>query len=215
MSLFGYINEKNRRMFGTIPIKVQDNFLKPIDIDSVIAKVENIIPDKFITGIESVFIGDYSFLANNQMNAMFHDNVMYISNNQSSEEDLLDDIVHEIAHAVEYTHFDEIYNASNIEHEFKRKKMILSDYLEYNGIEVPDFFEDEVKFSQEIDDFLYKKVGYNNLRELIIGLFLSPYSITSLREYWGVGFEYFFLQSPQEVKEISPSVYEVIIKLLD
>lgn len=215
MSLFKYINERNRKMFGAVPIRIHDEFLKPIDLDSVIYKIESIIPDKFVADIESIFVGDYSFLADKQMNAMFHDNVMYISNNQSSEEDLLDDIVHEIAHAVEFTHFDEIYNNSNIEHEFKRKKMILSDYLEYNGIIVPDFFEDEVKFSQRVDDFLYREVGYDNLNELIIGLFLSPYSITSLREYWAVGFEYFFLQSSQEVKEISPSVYEIITKLLN
>jgi hypothetical protein len=202
-------------MFGAVPIRIHDEFLKPIDLDSVIYKIESIIPDRFVADIESIFVGDYSFLVDKQMNAMFHDNVMYISNNQSSEEDLLDDIVHEIAHAVEFTHFDEIYNNSSIEHEFKRKKMILSDYLEYNGIIVPDFFEDEVKFSQRVDDFLYREVGYDNLNELIIGLFLNPYSITSLREYWAVGFEYFFLQSSQEVKEISPSVYEIITKLLN
>lgn len=215
MSLINYINERNRKLFGVIPIKIQDEFVKPIDLDAVIAKVEQLIPDKFTSSIESVFVGDYSFLTNKQMNAMFHEGVMYISNNQSSEQDLLDDIVHEIAHAVEYIYFDEIYNASDIEHEFKRKKMILSDYLEYNGIVVPSFFEDATKFSQEIDDFLYKEVGYESLRELIIGLFLSPYSVTSLREYWGVAFEYFFLQSPQEVKEICPNIYGVITKLLN
>ena len=40
---------------------------------------------------------------------------------------------------------------------------------------------------KEFDNFLYKKIGYDKLSLLTSGLFLSPYSITTIREYFASG----------------------------
>ena len=44
----------------------------------------------------------------------------------------------------------------------------------------------------EFDEFLYKTVGYDLLRDLTVELFVSPYAATSLREYFANGFEHYF-----------------------
>ena len=67
----------------------------------------------------------------------------------------------------------------------------------------PDYF-------REFDEFLYKEVGYPVLTTLTMGLFYSPYAITSLREYFANGFENYFEGGAQEVKEISPVLYNKI-----
>ena len=59
----------------------------------------------------------------------------------------------------------------------------------------------------ELDDFLYKKIGYDKLSLLTPGLFLSPYSITSIREYFANGGEEYLLGEPNVLKDISPVLY--------
>ena len=60
----------------------------------------------------------------------------------------------------------------------------------------------------ELDDFLYKKVGYDKLSLMIPGLFLSPYSITSIREYFANGLEEYLLGEPNVIKSLSPVLYK-------
>jgi hypothetical protein len=49
-----------------------------------------------------------------------------------------------------------------------------------------------------------------------MGLFLSPYGATSLREYFSNAFEGYFLNDEKEyVKKISPAVYNKLDKLFN
>ena len=48
------------------------------------------------------------------------------------------------------------------------------------------FFSDE--YVDELDDFLFKKLDMITLEALTPGLFLSPYSVTSIREYFAEWF---------------------------
>ena len=66
--------------------------------------------------------------------------------------------------------------------------------------------EYDIKF----DEFLYKKVGYSTLESHINGLFVSPYAVTCLREYWATGFEEYFLGDREYLKKISPRLYKKI-----
>ena len=67
-----------------------------------------------------------------------------------------------------------------------------------------DFLDSE--FDQEMDDFLYKEIGYDNLNYLINGLFLNPYAVTSIREYFASGLEKYFLDGTkrEQLRRFSP-----------
>ena len=54
---------------------------------------------------------------------------------------------------------------------------------------------------------MHKEVGYDTLRMLAVDLFLGPYSVTSLREYFASGFEEYYLENRLYLKELSPYIY--------
>ena len=72
-----------------------------IDVEKTFKKVNLFIPQNIISIIDVVYIGDFSFLNDRNINAMYKDGGVYISNEQDNEKDLIDDFVHELAHAVE------------------------------------------------------------------------------------------------------------------
>jgi Mlc titration factor MtfA (ptsG expression regulator) len=50
---------------------------------------------------------------------------------------------------------------------------------------------------------------------LTLGLFLTPYGVTSLAEYFAESFEYYLLKDPGYVKKISPACYKVVQDLAE
>jgi len=48
-----------------------------------------------------------------------------------------------------------------------------------------------------------------------MGLFVSPYAATSLREYFAIGFEEYHLKDRVYLKKISPKLYFKIEELLE
>ena len=70
------------------------------------------------------------------------------------------------------------------------------------------FFSEE--YVDELDNFLYDQIGYDKIIPLTVGLFTSPYSVTSLREYFANGFEEYLSGEKDYLKEISPSLYNKI-----
>ena len=133
-----------------------------------------------------------------------------------SEEDLFDDLVHEIAHCVEENFLYDIYEDSLIENEFLKKRKKLLDILrayDYDEIDEKEFYNTE--YSQEFDEYLYIMIGYPVLTQLSSGLFVTPYGATSMREYFANCFEqYFAKRNYKEVREISPAVFKKIEFLL-
>ena len=74
-------------------------------------------------------------------------------------------------------------------------------------------FEDS-EFSKEFDSYLYQDVGYPILVSLTIGLYNSPYAATSLREYFAIGFEEFFIGDQNYLKKISLQIFNKINNLV-
>ena len=68
----------------------------------------------------------------------------------------------------------------------------------------------EPRLVSHLDDLLYKEIGYDKLSLIIPGLFMSPYSITSIREYFANGMEEYLLGEPQMLKKVSPTLYNKI-----
>ena len=75
-------------------------------------------------------------------------------------------------------------------------------------VKAEDFIETE--YSVAFDNFLFREVGYPTLTHLTLGLFLTPYGVTSLPEYFAEAFEYYFLRDREYVRKISPACYKKI-----
>ena len=76
------------------------------------------------------------------------------------------------------------------------------------GITLNDFVN--LEFSTKFDMLLYKHIGYPTLKNLIMGLFVSPYGATSLREYFANSFEEYYMGDRNYLKIVSPIVYNKI-----
>ena len=92
----------------------------------------------------------------------------------------------------------------------------MKDILKANGYKIPPSYFLNVEYNKEFDELLYKKIGYAKLGEMLMGLFISPYAPTSLREYFATGFTEFYMDSNHNyLKKLSPALYDKILTLQD
>tara|TARA_R110000824_G_scaffold58774_2_gene158552 strand:- start:4544 stop:5182 length:639 start_codon:yes stop_codon:yes gene_type:complete len=197
-----------------LQVYIKDKLPVEVDAESVIAKVEGIIPEHLLSEVEMVIIGWFKEFEERNLNAFYSDGCLHISNEQDSEQDMIDDVVHEIAHSLEEPHGYEIYGDKNLEKEFINKRILLRDILWAHGFKSPGAFFTNTEYDIEFDDFLLNKVGYDKLALLIQGLFVSPYAATSLREYFATGFTEFYMDSDHAaLKHVSPTLYSKLLKL--
>ena len=201
---------------GRINVYNSKDLPENIDIDAVLEDVEERIPSFMLSNIESIYIGDFDSLKDREMNAVYADGAIYIASAELfDDEDLVDDIIHEIAHSLEETYAIDVYGDGQLEREFIMKRLQLFDALRNEDIPfLPRDYFLKTEYSSEFDKFLYKMVGYPLLTSLTMNIFASPYGITSLREYFANAFEKYFMGSAQEIKNISPQAYKKIKELL-
>jgi hypothetical protein len=128
---------------------------------------------------------------------------------------MIDDIIHELAHAVEEKYGSYLYSDGDIESEFRGKRQTLYHYLEQEGYQPSEEQLNNIEYDKKLDYYLFNIVGYPTLTSLTVGLFYSPYSITSINEYFANGFENFFLRDSDYLRKISPILYNKISNLLD
>tara|TARA_Y100000310_G_C20418721_1_gene685617 strand:- start:84 stop:746 length:663 start_codon:yes stop_codon:yes gene_type:complete len=203
-----------RSIFKKIPVFVKDPFVEELNLGFVLAKVESVIPPELANNIDAIYIGQFDHLDKMEVNAAFHEGAIYVTNLQDDEEDMVDDIVHELAHSVEEVHGPEIYLDGQISREFTGKRKRLYGIIKSEGLKVEyrDFLNTE--YDRNFDEMLYKEIGYPLLRTLTMGLFYSPYAITSLREYFANGFEAYFLRKDfSYLKKISPLLFDKLENL--
>ena len=81
--------------------------------------------------------------------------------------------------------------------------------------DLPPNFRTKIEYDEEIDLFLYETVGYDALNQICTGIFISAYAATSINEYFARGFEEYFLNNPETLKQMCPRLYEVIRGLAD
>ena len=197
-----------------IEIFIKDKLPPDIDADFVFKYVATRIPDHLLHGVDIVYVGQFKHLIDKEVNALYQDGAIYITNEQDNDLDLIDDLVHEIAHSNEKNYAYIIYEDDKLESEFKYKRASLYRILkDMDAYEVPLNLVSEINFDRRIDDFLYKEVTYPVLRQLTAGLFSSPYAATSLREYFSKGFEEFYLGDKERLRKICPALYNKLIIL--
>ena len=185
-------------------------FIFPIDIQAVINDIEDIIPIHLFEEVDEIMIGDFDFLQQSGREAEYRDAAIYITNQISSEKDLAENIIHELSHAIENKYGHLIYGDITLQSEFLAKRSRLKSILEANDWPVQGQDFSNTEYDEEFDLLLYEDIGYIELNAYISGLFVSPYAVTSLAEYWAVGFEDYFIGDREYVRKISPQLFSKI-----
>jgi|TARA_R100000455_G_C6244894_1_gene102868 hypothetical protein len=194
-----------------IPVWSDDPLPEYINLRAVLDKIETMLPNDYFKYVDAMKIGTFPEMIDRELNAMYNDGVLYVSNFQSSEEDMYDDIIHEIAHAVEDNNRDLIYGDERLMVEFLGKRKRLYSILKSQGYDVTlkEFLN--VSYDEDFDMFLYQDIGYTKLNNLVMGLFPGAYSVTSLNEYFAVGFERYYMREGKNLSKMCP----VLIKKID
>ena len=187
-----------------------------IDVERIIAKIEGMLPEHLLSELEMIIIGWFDEFEDRNINAFYKDGALHISNIQDDEADMIDDIVHEIAHSLESPYGYEIYGDQNVKDEFLRKRKMLHDKLWALNYKAPLKWFMETEYDKEFDDFLFQSVGKDKLRMICMGLFINAYAAVSLREYFATGFTDFYLHPNHNfLKQVSPTLYKKLLLLQD
>lgn len=218
-----YIIEKQQhapsRIHG-IEVSVIDKPVNKIDFKKIKTDVENKVPKHFFNGLNGIKIIDIKKIRNQDFNATYDskNKIMYLSNKQDNEKDVLDDIFHELAHHIQDTYKDHIFSDGKLRREFMGKRMKLFDQLSAYGMHPPS----RIKFSKhdfddELDYYFYKKIGYKKLDNFTNGLFLTNYSCSSLYEYFAEGVEQYLFKPGlhHKMKSVSPTLFKKVAALFD
>ncbi len=209
--------QKNHFVWNGVQIFIKDKITDPnISLKKVLNSINEKLPKHFYQNIDSIYIGDFEFFKDRNIQAMYENSSIFVTNSQSSEEDIADDIVHEIAHSVEETYRDYIYSDGELEKEFLNKRKYLYTLIVGEDIEanLTDFMNPVYK--KEFDEYLYQSIGYPMLNMLGSSIFYSPYAVTSLREYFANGFEAFYYFNDYDfIKKSCPKLFAKLLDLME
>jgi len=201
---------------GNIPFFIVDD-LDPekTNVGKVINMINKTVPKGLFYGVDGIYVAHLPEFDEREINAVFKDGAIYITNQQDNNLDMLDDIIHELAHSTESQFMDEIYGDNKIENEFLTRRKKLYQILKYKGyvVELEHFLN--INYDPDFDFYLYDEVGYNALEGFVQNLFLSPYAVTSLREYYATAFTDYFLNNRILIKKMCPAVYLKIRELVE
>tara|TARA_A100001015_G_scaffold321685_1_gene454093 strand:- start:7857 stop:8525 length:669 start_codon:yes stop_codon:yes gene_type:complete len=213
-----YIKNKQQQSksfnISGIEVTIKNQTRKNVSVRKTVETLVSVVPADLLRNVNTIQVGQFSELQDRQIQAMYKNSMIFVTNEQSSNDDLLDDLIHEVAHSVEEVELEFIYGDGGIKKEFLQKRKQMWIILKNKGfdIELGHFLNDE--YVEDFDMFLYKEVGYSLLSSVIANLFYSPYGATSLREYFANGFEAFFMKEDiGRLKSISPILYKKISKL--
>ncbi len=196
-----------------IDVYIKDKLPEHVNVDFVLKYVIKVIPSFMFSGIDIIYVGQFDFLKKRDVNAVYRDGAIYITNEQDDDRDMIDDILHEISHSVEDNFKDIIYADGRLMREFLGKRKKLYYLLKAEGLNPDESIQTKIAYDTKIDSYFYNEVGYPMLRSLINGLFLTPYSCTSLREYFALGFEEYYMADRNTVRTTCPFLYEKLEQL--
>ena len=218
MSIRTYLKNKKQTHFTVENIEV---FIKDeveneqVSVKNVVNIVAQKIPKHLLRNVDSIYVGQFSFLNSRNFEAAYENSSIFVTNIQDNELDMVDDIIHEVAHSVEEIYSRYLYSDQKLATEFKRKRKQLHQVLG-KDYDVNRKVFMNLDYDQELDEFLYSTVGYQALTTLSPNIFHSPYASTSLSEYFADGFEAFYMREDiPKLKRISPELYKKLSGLLE
>mgnify|MGYP003122822937 FL=1 len=193
-----------------IDIFIKDALPEHVDINFILKYIKIRVPATLLRGVDMIYIGEFKTLQDKEANALYQDGAIYLTNIQDDDMDMIDDIIHEIAHSIEELYGHGIYDDGAVEREFLAKRRRLFSDLESNQYDPPRELQYKTEYSLELDNYLYKEVTYDAMWHFVGGLFPSPYAATSIREYFARGFEEYVMDNKKELKTMCPSLYKKI-----
>ena len=198
-----------------IDIFIKDQLPDHIDPDFVFKYIKQRVPGYLLKGVDMIYVGDFHQLTDREVNALYQDGAIYLTNDQDDDKDMIDDIIHEIAHSVEDVYGYMIYDNPLLNNEFLGKRKRLYADLKAHKYDPPQDLQVQSEYSKEIDDYLYKEVTYDAMWHFVGGLFPSPYAATSLREYFARGFEEYAFGNGKELRESCAVLYKKLKMLFE
>ena len=196
-----------------IDVYIKDRLPDNIDPDFIFNYISTRIPFHLARNLDIIYVGKFPEMKEREINAYYEDGAIYVTNDQDDEMDMIDDIVHELAHAVERNNEEIVYGTGSLQREFKAKRRNLYTLI-HEMYDVPKNFLSDIDYNKEIDEFLFKKIGYDVLNQLVANIFISGYAATSVSEYFARGFEEYFIGDKDTLKQLSPALYRVIDELV-
>ena len=193
---------------------VKEPFLSSINISQTLETIEERMPAHLFEEVDEFFVGDFDFLEDDGLEALYKDGAIYISNAIFSEMDLVENIIHEVSHSLETRYGHVIYGDQKLAREFLLKRNSLKSKLKQERYDILNYDFENSEYDEDFDFFLYQVIGYGRLNPLVIGIFPSAYAVTSLREYWSVGFEDYFVGDREYLKRVSPILFSKIEEVI-
>ena len=109
-------SQKIRREYtlhNRIYVYIQDFLPENVDIVEVLQAIEDRLPPHITKEVDTIFIGTDAEIGPQGrqagFTAMYDSGAIYVSNEQNSVEDMVDDIIHEFAHSLEQPYGFAIY----------------------------------------------------------------------------------------------------------
>ena len=193
-----------------INIFIKDPLPENIDMDFILKYIKVRIPTSLLRGVDMIYVGNFDHLKEKNANALYMDGAVYLTNVQDNDMDMIDDIIHEIAHSIEELYGHGIYDDGRVQREFLGKRKRLFADLKLNNYNPPEELQYKTEYVKKIDDYLYEDVTYDAMWHFVGGLFPSPYAATCLREYFARGFEEYVMDNKKELKQLCPALYKKI-----
>jgi hypothetical protein len=200
-------------MLNGVTVFVKDALPGHVSGEFIFDYVGSRVPSYLMSNVEIIYVGQFPEMEERDINAFYENDAIYVTNEQDDEMDMIEDIVHEISHAVEHYNREVIYGDGKLQREFIAKRKRLSALLSQK-YDVPSDFNINFEYDRAIDDFLYRVVGYDILNQVCVGIFPSAYAATSLSEYWAKGFEELFIGDKDSLKQLCPILYKKMALLL-
>jgi hypothetical protein len=198
-------------------IYVKEPISNSVNLRECLWEIFGNMPKNLYSNVHTIMIGDFPFLRQRSVDATYQSGIIYVTNKHNDNYDFISDVIHEIAHAFEESHSQELYSDNEIRVEFLNKRKMLYNVLKAHNL-LGSFDEKhflDTHYNLNFDSFLYEKVGYEKLSYLTKDIFVSPYAATSLREYYANAFENFFINDIFIVQKYAPSVYKKLLKYLE
>lgn len=204
---------KDQFNLNGVSVIVKDALPPEVNLEFVLNYISARVPFYLTQGIEIIYVGKFPEMEEREINAFYENDAIYVTNEQEEEMDMIEDIIHEISHAVEQSNQEFIYESGQLQREFLGKRRALSNLLSQK-FKVPADFDIDVEYDRAIDDFLFRDVGYDALNQICVGIFPSAYACTSVSEYWAKGFEELFIGETNELKQMCPVLYKTLALLI-
>ena len=196
-----------------VSVIVKDALPEEINLEFVLNYIAARVPFFLTQNIEIIYVGKFPEMEEREINAFYENDAIYVTNEQEEEMDMIEDIIHEISHAVEQNNQEFIYESGQLQREFLGKRRALSNLLSQK-FKVPADFDIDVEYDRAIDDFLFRDVGYDALNQICVGIFPSAYACTSISEYWAKGFEELFIGESNDLRQTCPVLYKTLALLI-